>query len=168
MSSYGVAQPTISAAEPKVLEERQKLEKAANNGSGWFFWIAGLSVVNAILAVAGSETGFVFGLGITTGLGYLAQGMGLVGKFIVLSISVGIAAAIAGCGVAARKGKKWGYAVGMLIYGLDGLIFLAAGDWLGVIVHGIALFFIAAGLSALIKMTQMSARMPGLSPVKTS
>jgi len=168
MSSYGIAQPTVNSADTKVLEERQKLEQAAGNGAGWFYWIAGLSVINAVLAAVGSSTGFIFGLGVTSALGYVAQTMGATGKFVVLSISVGIAAAIAGCGAAARKGKKWGFVVGMTVYGLDGLLFLAAGDWLGVIVHGVALLFILGGLSATSKLARMNTAVPGLSQVKTT
>ena len=35
------------------------------NASGWFLWIAGLSIVNSALTVSGTSFHFIFGLGVT-------------------------------------------------------------------------------------------------------
>ena len=39
--------------------------KVFHSGANWFFWIAGLSVVNSLAAFFDVEWGFIIGLGIT-------------------------------------------------------------------------------------------------------
>ena len=51
------------------VEERAKqetqLETQHASGANWFYWIAGLSVINSVIILAGGGWGFVVGLGIT-------------------------------------------------------------------------------------------------------
>ncbi len=42
----------VAQAEPEVM-----------SGASWFWWIAGLSLVNSIMTHSGSDTGFIIGLG---------------------------------------------------------------------------------------------------------
>jgi hypothetical protein len=51
-------------------------------------------------------------------------------------------------GVFATKKRLWAFIVGLIVYALDGLIFLLAGDWLGVGFHVFALLCIFAGCNA--------------------
>jgi hypothetical protein len=51
-------------------------------------------------------------------------------------------------GVFANKLHTWAFLVGMILYALDGLIFLLVGDWLSVGFHVFALFCIFGGFSA--------------------
>src|SRR5207253_1864194 len=46
-------------------EERKTLERQRRNGAQWFYWIAGLSLINAAIALAGQEWRFILGLGVT-------------------------------------------------------------------------------------------------------
>jgi hypothetical protein len=46
-------------------EQIIKLEKSYKSGASWFFWIAGLSLVNTIMIFMGSDRTFVVGLGVT-------------------------------------------------------------------------------------------------------
>ncbi len=42
-----------------------QFEAQLKSGASWFYWIAGLSAVNTISALSGSNWRFMFGLGIT-------------------------------------------------------------------------------------------------------
>ena len=44
-------------------------------GANWFYWIAGLSVVNSIMFIAGANFQFVVGLGVTQIINALALAM---------------------------------------------------------------------------------------------
>src|SRR5438128_11293082 len=46
-------------------EERKTLERQRRNGAQWFYWIAGLSLINAAIALAGQEWRFLLGLGVS-------------------------------------------------------------------------------------------------------
>ena len=45
--------------------ERLRLEARLRSGADWFFWIAGLSVVNSVLGFLDVSLNFVAGLGMT-------------------------------------------------------------------------------------------------------
>ncbi len=128
---------------------RHQLESGAN----WFYWIAGLSLVNVVLAISGSNTTFVIGLGIaqiTTAMAVAVQaesGMGGAVKGL-WAASFLLAAAMAACGWFARKPSSAAFIGGMVVFGLDTLIFLSAQSWLGVAFHGLALFYLWQGFSA--------------------
>ena len=131
-----------------------KLQKQMRNGANWFFWIAALSLINSVIFVLGSKVFFVVGLGITQVVDaftdifakHLASPM--VVRLIGFLIDVAIAGVIALFGVFARKGRKWAFIVGMVLYALDGLIFLAVQDWLSLGFHAFVLYGIFLGLRA--------------------
>src|SRR5438270_8958597 len=84
------------------------------SGANWFFWIAGLSVINSVIAATGSNLNFVVGLGATQAVdafGSVVIG-GSAGTVIALVFDALLAAGFAGLGLAARKGASWGFIVG--------------------------------------------------------
>ena len=52
-------------AQNAATVEVAALEKQVERGASWFYWIAGLSLVNSILSLTDSGWMFFFGLGIT-------------------------------------------------------------------------------------------------------
>src|SRR4051794_33834386 len=62
----GLPQPVAAAipASPAIAGN-PALEKQIKSGADWFFWIAGLSLVNSFVALSGKGWGFILGLGIT-------------------------------------------------------------------------------------------------------
>jgi hypothetical protein len=129
-------------------------------GANWFFWIAGLSVANTVLYLLGQSVFMVMGLasaaiasgffqGIGNGLGggrgsVLGVVSGLLGALLISSIFVGL-------GWAARKRMAWAFIVGMVLYALDALIWLAFRDYMSVLFHGLALVLIFQGFQALVR-----------------
>ena len=51
--------------EKKAIEENLKVQGQFKSGADWFFWIAGLSIINSIILLAGGQWSFIVGLGIT-------------------------------------------------------------------------------------------------------
>jgi len=124
----------IAQSEPTVL-----------SGASWFWWIAGLSVVNSVLIHSGSDTSFVIGLGFTLVVDAMLKGYLLV----AVAIDAVALAIICGLGFYARKGYLWAFVTGIVLYALDALIYLAFQDWMSVAFHGLALFYLFRGAKAL-------------------
>lgn len=144
-------------SEKKIILEKLKIEKQFQSGADWFFWIAGLSLINSVILLAGSEWGFIIGLGITRiidiiGLS-IAEEVGIAGKIIALIFDIIAAGVFVLFGVFARKRYKWAFITGMILYALDGLIFLLVQDLLSIGFHVFALFCIFSGFKALGKLS---------------
>lgn len=137
------------------------LERQLRSGADWFFWIAGLSAINSILALLGGGLNFLAGLGITQ----LIDGISLVVieemvpagatwiKLTAFLLDLIIAGIFVAFGFLARR-HKWAFIVGMVIYALDMLIFLLGPDLLSIGFHLWALFGLYRGLQALGKLQQ--------------
>jgi hypothetical protein len=143
----------------KLIEEKLKIEKQFQSGADWFFWIAGLSLINSVLLLAGSKWGFIIGLGITRiideiGL-VIAEKIGIAGKIIALIFDIIAAGVFVLFGVFARKRYKWAFITGMVLYALDGMIFLLVQDFLSVGFHVFALFCIFGGFKSLGKLSRL-------------
>jgi len=140
--------PTKSQAETRVL-----------SGANWFFWIAGLSLVNSLVLLVGSQWNFIVGLGTTQVVDAialeLAQQFGSVWKFIGLMFNVIIAGVFCFFGVFSRKKHSWAFILGMVLYALDGLLFLLVQDFLSLGFHAFALFCIFSGLKAMREMENL-------------
>jgi hypothetical protein len=135
------------AARPASLDQ-MKLSGTARSGASWFYWIAGLSLVNSMSALMGSHFGFIVGLGITQKFDAIASGLGGSGKIVAFLLDLAAAGVFVLFGVFANKLHTWAFLVGMILYALDGLIFLLVGDWLSAGFHVFALFCIFGGFSA--------------------
>src|SRR5262245_3912821 len=107
----------------------------------WFWWIAGLSLVNTVLAQTGNDANFVVGLGITAMADALFAGDKAVG-FVVDAIAIGFFVLM---GWQAQRGKLWAFYLGLGVYTLDALIYAALKDWLPVGFHALIIYFIAKG-----------------------
>lgn len=138
--------------EAAIAEITRRMKRGANN----FYWIAALSVINSILSMTGSGTYFVIGLavtlivdGVTAGLSQSFADASVIVKIIGLVLSILIAGIFALFGFFSAQGKRWAFIVGMVLYGLDGLIMLFFADWIGVLFHGFFLWGLFGGWRAL-------------------
>jgi hypothetical protein len=110
-------------------------------------------MVNSVSLFLGAEFSFIIGLGITQvidaiGMG-LAEEIGRTGNIIAVVFSTIVAGVFVLFGLFGRKGIGWMMIVGMVLYGLDGLLFLLVKDWLSMGFHVFALVFIFKGYQAL-------------------
>ena len=137
------------------------LTRRSQVGANWFFWIAGLSFINSVIVLMDGRWSFLAGLGITQFIDGMAKALSpkLGGAAVVFALLMDLAAAavIVLFGLMARQRHNWAFVLGMILYGLDGLLFLLVGDWLSLAFHAYALYCIYRGLSA---NTQLKALQP--------
>jgi hypothetical protein len=144
---------TISAP-PEPDAETAALRQRAASAANWFYWIAGLSLVNAIVGAMGSSWAFAIGLGISeisAGIANRMQasaGSSPAAIALLYAISFAAAAFFAVCGRFAHRPSVMAFGIGMTVFALDTAIFLMAGDWIGVAFHALALFILWGGMSA--------------------
>jgi uncharacterized membrane protein len=138
--------PSLTPAE-MLAAAKQVLTKRLQSGANWFFWIVGLSLGNSVIALSGGGKRFIVGLGITSVVDAVAQeakmGMGV--PLILAVIAAGIFIPF---GLLARRRRRWAFLLGMLLYGLDGLLFVLVKDVLSIGFHLLLLYFIYKGLKA--------------------
>lgn len=134
------AQPVAASpgANPAALAQ-------VKSGASWFYWIAGLSLVNSISAFAGSDWRFILGLGIRQLIDALGQGIEGSGKYIALVLDLVAAGVLVLFGVFGGKGHLWAFVVGMVLFALDGVLFLLVQDWIGVAFHAFVLYCLFRG-----------------------
>src|SRR5262245_21881874 len=114
-----------------------------------FFWIAGLSLINMIMIATESGYAMLPGLGVTQ----VMQGFALATSdpgWTLMSYVVGCAvvALFVFFGWRARQIERWPFILGMSLYALDTLIFLAVRDFVALGFHLFWLLFLSIGLRA--------------------
>ncbi|HSB90261.1 MAG TPA: hypothetical protein VLD63_09590 [Anaerolineales bacterium] len=155
------AQPQQLQQDRSLLEAKMRLEVRARNGSGWFYWIAGLSLINSVIALSGATWTFLFGMAITQVIDGMSLGIqrsaGLQGfnlvSLIALALDAVVALIVGVFGYFARKGNQTVYIFGMVLYALDAVVTLLFQDWLGFLFHLLALGGLWSGLAAQRKLT---------------
>src|SRR3954464_15389563 len=122
---------------PQDSVQLHQLQDRALSGARWFFWIAGLSLITSLVALSGSNWGFLLSLGITQAIDGIAQVTGAdgTGKAIALVLDLSIAGVCVLFGVLAGKKHLWAFILGMVLFGLDALILVLVKDWIGVAFH---------------------------------
>ena len=152
----------FTAPIPPVLNSRKAIVTAnpsIASAARWFWWIAGLSVINSVLIHSGSETSFLAGLGFTLVADAVFQAYKPV-AFVIDTLAVSFFFVI---GLMALRGYRWAFLVGGILYALDACIYLALQGWLSVAFHGWALFSIWTGgtlLHRTVKNQQIPPQLP--------
>jgi hypothetical protein len=139
-----------------ALTKRIELRNRLRSGAHWFYWIAALSVVNSIVVLSHGEWSFFIGLGVTQVVDAIAlsiveeapdlKTIATASAILINLVAVTLCAVF---GVLASRRKAWAFWVGMVLYALDGLLFLAVGDFLSLGFHVFALICIFNGVRAL-------------------
>lgn len=123
----------------------------------WFWWIAGLSLVNTVLLHNGSQTQFVVGLGATMIADLVFAAIKPL-AFVLDAMAVGFFVLM---GWLALRGHFWAFIVGAAVYVAAALIYLKFGDLMPFGFHLFALFFIVRGafaLRAAVNQAELAAR----------
>ncbi len=126
------------------------------SGASWFWWIAGLSVVNTVMIHSGTDRTFVIGLGFTMLADIIFKDL----MVVALVIDVVVLSVFAGFGLMARKGHLWAFVTGIVLYTLDSLIYVLGQDWMSVGFHAFALFYMVRGALALRTALKAAANPP--------
>ena len=136
------------------------------SGANWFYWIAGLSLINSLMVLLfEGEWSFVIGLGITqifdaVAMAVAEETFGEAAMTIILiafALDVLVALFFALLGWLANTRHTWAFVVGMVLYALDGLLFLVVQDWVSIGFHGVALFYLFGGYTVLKELRKAEA-----------
>jgi len=156
--STSAAPPTIAPPAAVGTEKPQAAAAMAQmkSGASWFYWVAVLSMVNSVSAFAGSTWRFILGLGITQVIDEFGYKLGTAGRGVALVLDLLAAGVLVLFGIFGNKGHSWAFIVGMILFALDGVLFLLVQDWLGVGFHAFILFCLFRGFKACRELTAAS------------
>jgi hypothetical protein len=142
----------LQPGEQVVVVNPEKLNLIAQRDSGasWFATIGIFAVINYLLIIGKVNVNFIFSLGITSLVTFVAREVdtGGIGQGIAFVFT------LLGCAGAfffarfAKKGYSWAFVAGMVLYALDGLLWVFFQDWIEVAAHGFALYCMFMGLRA--------------------
>jgi len=153
--------PALGAASaPTIPPQVVAAVGGLKSGASWFYWIAGLSIINTVISFTGGSWHFIFGLGITQVFDAFGRTMGSSGPLAALMLDLGAAGVFVFCGVFANKAKTWAFLLGMALFAADALIFVLGQDWLGVGFHAFVLFCLFKGFSACRQLNQAASGPP--------
>jgi hypothetical protein len=165
MSDNAFVQPqtTFAPSRKDIAEATPGVAGAAR----WFWWIAGLSLVNTVLIHSGSETSFVVGLGFTMMADVIFKSV----KAVAFGIDAVAILFFFLMGRFALRGHVWAFVVGGVLYTLDACIYLYFKEFMPLGFHALALFYIGRGaftLRSSLKAAEVLAFSAPASPPPTS
>ena len=146
------APPLLSVDKAALAKSSPRVQSAAR----WFWWIAGLSVINSVIIHTGGDFNFVVGLGFMQLIDGLFQNV----KALAFLFDALAAAFFFFAGFFALRGHLWAFVVGGIAYVCDGAIYALVGDWLPVGFHVFALFSIFNGAKELRAQIQQAQQSP--------
>lgn len=159
----------VDNSQVEEIKRRVEADRQFRGGVGWFFWIAGLSIVNSALYFFGMDLNFVVGLGVTQVIDVVArQVVAELGsdyafiQAIGFGLDIFIALIFILFGFLGRKQKRWAIILGMVLYALDGIFLFVIQAYMAGIFHIIALFGLGSALIAYnkqVKLVRMNAEL---------
>jgi hypothetical protein len=157
-SSAEITPPTAEQKLEQQVAARMAVEQRLKGAASWFYWIAGLSLINSVVVVAGGQIRFIIGMGVTSVVDEVARQAGGVGLAAGMVVNLFVAAACAAFGVLGNRRKVWAIWLGMVLYALDGLLLVLFQDWLSVAFHGYALYRIYQALGTIKALESLEPR----------
>lgn len=152
--SGSAATPATDTSVPNAASgELAELDRRVKSSGSWFYWIAGLSLINSIAAMSGSGF-FIVGLSITLLLDSFLQGVGGNARAIGLVLNIIVAGVFVLFGIFACKRHVWAFVVGMLLYAGDTLLTMVLSLWLSFAFHVWVLFSLFVGVRAAMQMNK--------------
>lgn len=133
-------------ARPANVAELAQQTPGVIQGARWFWWIAGLSLVNVACDVAQANISFVMGLAFTQ----IAHAMFHSSMGIAFAIDALFIGGFYLLGRQAQRGQLWAFIVGIVVYVCDALIYVKYEDWMPVAFHALALFYTGKALMSLL------------------
>lgn len=139
------------------IEQKIKIEAQFKRGANWFYWIAGLSLLNAAIVVFDGNLSFVIGLAITQVIQWFFIGFSTdvsattktILDLISFSLIIGTTLIFILFGFFSQRKIRWVYITGMVFYALDGLLYLFFKEFLGFGFHIFALLGLYGGFKAM-------------------
>lgn len=156
-----------------TVEERkqqvQYLKIQLKNSSGWFNWIAGLSILNSIGSLMGLSVSFVIGLGASLFVDIVAKHLAestTNPSFLSFLLGAGfffnlfIAGIFVLCGFLSRKEKLWALIIGIGFYAIDTVLMIIFHDWFSVLFHALILYNLFKGVGVIKQIKKIQDAIP--------
>jgi hypothetical protein len=178
--------PAVADSQLALIQSKIQLDGRIKGGASWFYWIAGLSLINTLAFLFGANFNFLLGLAVTQlvdgfmfGLAGDLGSAGSIVQLIGLAINLGIAGIFVVFGFLGRKRLRWAIIVGMVVYAIDGLLMLLFQEYVSAGFHAFALISISSSLKAISDLASLEKlgpsesiesirqRMPSLQPEVT-
>ncbi|MGV3640599.1 MAG: hypothetical protein ACO1NZ_08785 [Adhaeribacter sp.] len=131
-------------------------ESAIASGANWFFWIAGLSVLNSLLSYFYGDWNLFIGLSGMHLVDLLAQKETTLLRGLGLNLNLGAALLFCWLGLLARKRNRRAFMAGFLFYLADSLVFLMLADSASLGFHALGLFMILGGYRSVPKAATLA------------
>ena len=126
-----------------------QLTQGYKSGANWFYWIAGLTMITSLIAFGGGGFRFLISLGSTQIIDGIAaavsEEIGGAAKVVALLLDLIVTGVFVLFGFLANKKMLWAYVLGIVAFGLDGIVALLVSDFIGVVAHAVVLFFLVRG-----------------------
>ncbi len=150
---------------PSATADRLKLEGEMRNSVGWFYWIAGTTVVNTIVILFEGNFSFLLGVSLPQFASGIALGLReefgqqtfLIAAVVAVAVTLLVAGFFAGIGYFAGQRHTWAFILGTVLYAIDTVIFLLLGEFMSVALHGLALVFLFQGILTCRKINHIDA-----------
>jgi hypothetical protein len=138
-SAFSAGAATPAPALPANVAELAQRTPGVVSGARWFWWIAGLSLVNVACDIAHADISFVMGLAFTQ----LAHAMFHANLGIAFVVDAFFIGGFYLLGRQAQRGQMWAFLLGIVVYVCDALVYVKFESWMPVAFHALALFYIA-------------------------
>ena len=158
--------PAADSGEKSEFRQRMLLQMRARAGINWFYWVAGLTIINAIIFVAGNTPNYFLGLGLAQLVDSytvtVATGteMAPLMRWVAGAINLLLAGVFIIFGFRGQRGYRSWIVAGIVLYTLDGLISLFFSVWLGVLFHAFVIYKLVQGMRAMDELNQMGPPAP--------
>src|SRR5258707_780402 len=163
MSGLGLSSPRSLDPLPTASAAAQaEITATLHKGANWLFLIGGLSVVNTVSLISGSQWVFLGGLGVTEFAAAIAMQLGTKGQLIGLLVNLWAIAFFVCLGAFARKGQKWAFFTGMVLYAADAVVFFFLQQWIMLFFHGFFFFRLYRGFSSCSELHAFEKRSPAI------
>jgi hypothetical protein len=165
--------PAPDTAERQEFRQRMLLIRRAKGGINWFYWVGMLSIINTIIFVTGGMPNFFLGLGVTqlvneyTVLVATGTQIAPLMRLVAGAIDVLLAGVFILFGYRGQRSYRSWIVAGIVVYTLDGLIFLVFSVWLGVAFHAFVIYSLVQGLRAMDQLNQMGPPRPPREPASS-
>jgi hypothetical protein len=134
---------------------------AIRRSASWFYWIAGLSLINVLTMASGSGYSMVLGTGISQITQRLAQTYWETGAaapaLALYTFTLLFIASFVFFGRKASQPMVWPFIAGMVLYGIDSIVFIFSADYVGIGFHAFVLYMLYRGLAALLRLNRTQA-----------
>ncbi len=133
-----------------------ELLNARNSGVSWINTVALFAIINSALTFMEVNLRFIFGLGVADIAAFMAQASESSGaKVVAIGITLSGTAMFYALGHQARKGATWAFGLAMVLYSLDGMLWVLGQQWLEVACHAFAVYMMFQGMRANLRFKKL-------------